>query len=190
MAHIYASLDAFKAYLTSGDYGSGSDASLVTLLESASAAVDSFCRRGAGFAADLADLVATTTVDGGVADDATTITLDDVSDLFVGQTVQIGEEELLITAIDEDAETIDVVRAQRGTEAAAILDQAPVYAFRYPSQVVDATIRVAQRRWKMRDAGLTGTFEAGPGLPATVNYDTEQSILRSTVGHLRLLVVA
>lgn len=190
MAHVYAKLSELKAYLTGGDYGTAQDAGLVLVLESASQAVDSFCRRGPGFAAELADLVAAATLDADLTDSATTVSVADVGAIEVGQTIRIGDEDLLVLAVDEDLDTLTVLRAQNETDAAAHSNGAAVSTYRYPSAVVDATIRVAQRRWKMRDAGLTGAFGGSAEIPQTTNQDTEMSILRATLGHLRFQVVA
>ena len=250
MAHVYATLAEFKQYLSGGDVGSDRDATLLTLLESASRTVDAFCDRGSGFgpvietrtyipsarllslAADVVHvgslsvnevLVAeglytfdgrvvfgswpsgsvasvtgtfgyagttttpSTALGAALTDEASDITVDDSSGLSVGQVVVIDDEQMRVVAIDDSAVT--VVRGYNGTTAAAHDDEALVSVYVYPAEVVDATIRVAQRRWKMRDAGLTGDF-GGVGIPATSHQDTENSILRATVGHLRFLAVA
>lgn len=190
MAHVYARLDEFKAYLSGSDVGTDRDATLRTLLDSSSRAVDSFCRRGTDFAAELADLIPTTLLDGSITDSETVLTLDEIDDLAIGQMVQVDDEAMLILSIDDTDPEITVLRAQSGTTAAAHLDDAPVSVFRYPSEVVDATLRVAQRRWKMRDAGITGAFGGTFEVPQSTNYDTEASILRMTLGRLRYQVVA
>lgn len=189
MGHLYASLAEFKAFLSGGDVGEERDAAMLVTLESASRAVDSFCRRGSGFAADLSDLIAATTLDGSIDANDTDIPVVDVADFLVNQTVKVGDEELLIIEVNDYDSLITVVRAQRDTEAVAHSSGVAVYAFRYPREVVDATLRVAQRRWKARDAGVTPVFE-GLNTGGQVNMDTELSILRGALGHLRYPVVA
>lgn len=190
MSHVYASLDQLKAFLTGGNYGTGRDASLLTLLESSSRAVDAFCNRDESFAANLADLAVATALDGSVSDTVTALVVDAVTDMFVGQMLRIDDEDVQITAIDEMSLGLTVLRGMNGTDAAAHTDNTVVNVFRYPAAVVDATVRVAQRRWKARDAGLTGDFGGGPTIPVTSFQDTEMAILKATVGHLRYVLVA
>lgn len=185
--HVYARLDEFKAFLSGSDVGSDRDATLRTLLASSSRAVDSFCRRGTDFAVEMADIIPTAVLAGAIDDSTTAIVVNDATPFEVGQSISIDDETLLIVAIDGDSDTLTVLR---GDEPAAHLDAAGVGTFRYPSEVVDATLRVAQRRWKMRDAGLTGAFGGSFEVPQTTNYDTEASILRMTLGRLRYQVVA
>lgn len=266
MGHVYATLEELKAYLTGGDYGTGRDASLLTLLESSSRRVDGYCKRGSGFGPVVAthtyqsaagpdpgrppwilqrgrlllqdDLVDLTdvTIDGTVQDIAgftaepralsgtfgrgttivvggtwgygyelvstaakldaalndsdTSATIDDSSPLVAGQMLVIDDEQLLVEANDLDMNVLTVLRAQNGTTAAAHNDEAAISRVRYAAEVVDATMRVAQRRWKMRDAGLTMDFGGGPVVPMSSNQDSEVSILRATVGHLAIAVIA
>lgn len=187
MGHLYAGLAEFKAYLSGGDVGTARDSTMLVVLESAARAVDSFCRRGEGFAADLADLVASGTLAADASDSDTTVTVADGTLYTEGQTVKVDDEEILVVSITDDS--LLVVRAQHGTAAAAHANGSTVNAFRYPTQVVAATLMVAQRRWKMRDSGLTGSFGGGD-IPQTSNHDTEWSILKAAIGHLRLMVFA
>lgn len=252
VGHVYPSLPGFKRFLTGGTYGDARDAELLTLLESASRAVDGWCRRGSGFgpvvetrtfttrgrrlslqgdlsaidsveldgtAMDPADyaqpdprhLVAmgfgygktaeitgawsypfqvigtgATLSDDPLAIDAEEVTPSDLTVLSVAQTLLIEDEQLLVTAIGETTAT--VVRGVNGTTAAAHVQTTPIQTYRYAAEAVDGSLRIAQRRWKARDAGLTPLYD-GQGIPGTANQDTEASILRMAVGHLRFAFV-
>lgn len=119
-------------------------------------------------------------------DEAETLTFADATPYSPGQTLLVDDEQMLVTAGDDT--TLTVVRGAHGTTAASHADESAIRSYRYDRAVVDATYRVAQRRWKQRDAGLTGAFGGGQGsnnLPPTNNQDSEWSILLSTVSHLR-----
>lgn len=98
---------------------------------------------------------------------------------YAGMTLLVGSEQLYVTA---SGGTATVVRGVNGTTAAAGTAAASVY--RYPREVVSATLQIAQRRYRSAQAGVQGDFGGG-GLPIIGHRDTEYAILRSTVGHLR-----
>ena len=101
-----------------------------------------------------------------------------------GMTLLVGTEHLYITAVSGGTAT--VTRAQNGTTAAVISAGASVSYFTYPAAVKAATLAVAGRRWRSRDAGLTGDM----GIPSVTGSvqprDTEMSVLRTHVGHLKV----
>ena len=189
MGHLYAGLAEFKAFLSGGDVGEDRDSTMLIVLESSSRAVDSFCHRAEGFAAELADLVPACALTWAADDDDTDLLVDDASGILVNQTLAIEDEEVLVIAVDVDSATLTVIRGQRGTTPAIHADTTALSAFRYPSQVVDTTLRVAQRRWRSRDAGVTGMYGGGD-VPQTGNQDTEFAIMRAGLGRLRLAVVS
>lgn len=99
-----------------------------------------------------------------------------------GMTLLIGGEHLYVTAVSGGTAT--VLRAQNGTTGAVIAQGASVSYFTYPAAVKAATLAVAARRWRSRDAGLTGDIGI-PSITGTITpRDTETSILRTHVGHL------
>jgi hypothetical protein len=105
----------------------------------------------------------------------------------IGMTLLIGSEQLYVTAVSGSATpyTVTVVRGVNGTTAATHLVNAAVSRYRYPREVHEATMQIAQRRSSSRNAGLTGDF--GGGQMPTVGFrDTEKSIARATIGHLRI----
>jgi hypothetical protein len=107
--------------------------------------------------------------------------------LSPGMTVLIGSEQLYITALtDSTTKSITVVRGVNGTIAATHLTAAPIARYVYDSTVVDVTLRIWLRRWRARDAGADGT-DGGGDVGVLVPRESEDTILRRGVGHLRLL---
>lgn len=252
MSHVYATVDALARLMSGG--ARDRDPEMLTVLESASRAVDAFCNRGSGFGPVTetrsytahrshvhlrGDLIAldSLTLDGtavdptpsltartrrlsgysgtawdvagswsydyqvqlleplaaGMADDDAALETEAPALYSPGMTVLVDEEQLLVTAVGEIVEpattaSVTVVRGANGTTAAAHLQAAAVTQFRYAQEAVDATLRIAQRRWRSRDAGLTGAY-GGEGVPVTAQQDTEWAILLGTVNHLRFLGV-
>lgn len=104
----------------------------------------------------------------------------------IGMTLLVGSEQLYVTAVSGSGPyAATVVRGVNGTTAATHLVNAAVSRYRYPREVADCVLRIAQRRWTSRNAGLTGDFGGGQ-LPTTSYRDTERTILRATVNHLRI----
>lgn len=108
---------------------------------------------------------------------------------YAGQTLLVDSEQMYVTA-STGGTALTVKRAQNGTTAAVHAASATATVYVYPSEVEDATLQVALRRWKARDAGADASF-AGGGLPSQVpSYSaSESSILMRTVGHLKVYVV-
>jgi hypothetical protein len=141
----------------------------------------------AGYASELLTVAATM---GTVSASATTAVFTGAG-VSVGATVRVDSEDLYITsttagtAFNTSGGTATVLRGQNGTTAAVHANGAAVAVHLYPRAVKDVTLRVAQRRWRSRDAGLTGDYGM-EGVATTGNRDTERSILRSGLNHLRL----
>lgn len=102
---------------------------------------------------------------------------------YPGATLLADAEQMYVTAATNGT-ALTVVRGANGTTAAAHAAGTTVYQFTYPAEVVSATLLVAQRRWRQKESGITGDF--GGQIMGGQNRDTEQSILRGTVGHLRI----
>ena len=117
----------------------------------------------------------------------TAVDVDAGTDFAIGQTLLVDAEQLYVTEISTN--TLTVVRGANGTTAASHSNDAPVAVYRYPREVVTATLQLALRRWRSREAGLTGDIGGeGSGLAAIGQRDTENSILR-TLNHLRVYSV-
>lgn len=136
-----------------------------------------------GYQSDV--LLSSTTVASGLSSSAsaTTFTTSATPTIAIGQTLRIGSEDLYLTGLTTTTATVE--RGANGTTAAVHADNSTISVHRYPRQIVNATLQVALRRWKMRDSGLTGDFGGGQ-IPGTVQRDSEMALLRATVGHLRL----
>ena len=137
----------------------------------------------AGTAASAPVVTVTTSVTmGTVSAAATSITVSAGSVVSAGHTIRYGTEDIYVTAVTSGT-VLTVMRGQNGTTAAPVAAGGTAVVYAYPSDVVSATLAVAQRRRKSQDAGLTGDF----GLQQTTSFrDTERSVLRAHVGHRRL----
>lgn len=100
---------------------------------------------------------------------------------FAGHTLLVGSEQLYVTA-STGGTALTVARGQNGTTAAAGTAAAVIY--KYPREVVTATLQIASRRHRAAQAGVQGDFGGG-SLPIVGVRDTETSILRATIPHLR-----
>jgi hypothetical protein len=114
---------------------------------------------------------------------ATSLTLS-AGSAYPGATLLIDSEQVYVTA-STGGTALTVTRGVNGTTAAVHSSGAAVSRYRYDRAVELATLRVAQRSWRAKEAGLTGDFGGGD-IAATGQRDTERSILRETVGHLRV----
>jgi hypothetical protein len=277
MTHVYASLAEFKDFLReqgSASLGSNNDASMLTVLESASRRVDVFCNRGTGFGpvtavrkydgeyglnlwfgADLASLTSVsirpTTGAAGVAATVETdfylmsgvtygdppyrqmvfhqqgsvsrfgygyrvteitgtwgyptltrtlvpttaealdnseqaIDVSALTGISPGMTLLIESEQVYVSSmVDSTTKTLNVDRGVNGTTAAAHDTAKAISRIVYDSRVMDATMRIALRRWRARDAGADG-MDGGGQVGVIVPREGEDLILERTIGSLRL----
>lgn len=123
----------------------------------------------------------TETLSGSVTASGSTITVPSVTTLSVGHAILIGSEQLLTTGITNNVLTVE--RGVNGTTAASHADGSAIEVYRYHTAASDATLRIAHRRWRATQAGVTGNF-GGMSPGSTEHRDTEWSILYATVGHL------
>ena len=128
-----------------------------------------------------------TTLNEDLDDSETAVDVASGAAIAIGQTLLIDSEQLYVKSISTN--TLTVERGANGTTAATHSNGAAISRYLYPADVVDATIRVAQRRWRAKEAGLTGDFGGGQ-VPTVTHRDTETGILLTTVGHYRLPLVA
>lgn len=133
--------------------------------------------------AGYANTIVTTSVTMGTVDaSSTSITVSAGSVVAAGHTIHYGTEDIYVTAVTSGT-ALTVKRGQNGTTAAPIAAGGTVSLYTYDPRAVEATLAVAQRRWKQRDAGLSGDF----GITQVAGFrDTEKSILRSVAGPLRV----
>ena len=115
---------------------------------------------------------------------ATTFVTSASPDVSPGQTLYIGTEQLYLRALSGTQAT--VTRGANGTTAATHVDTSAIAVFTYDPRVVDATLQVALRRFKQRDAGASGAYGGGT-FPESANVPlSELTILNATVGSLRI----
>ena len=120
-------------------------------------------------------------------DSETTVEVSAVAELSPGQTILVGSEQMYVRATTDDTQdSIEVVRAVNGTTATTHLTAAPIARYVYDPAVVDVTLRLWLRRWRARDAGADGT-DGGGAVGVMVPRESEDTILRRGVGHLRLM---
>lgn len=125
---------------------------------------------------------------GTVTASATSVTLTGGS-AYAGHTILLDSEQMYVTA-STGGTALTVTRAANGTTAAQHAASSAATIYKYPPEVVDATLQIALRRWKSRDAGADGSYGGGqlPGqVPAFAA--SEMSILHRTVGHLKFFGV-
>ena len=141
-----------------------------------------------GYATEIVTTAATL---GTVSASATTAIITGAG-ISVGNTLRVDSEDIYVsattagTALLTAGGTVTVQRGANGTTAALHAAAAAISLHKYPEEVTDGAIRVAQRRWKMRDAGLTASFGGG-AMPGSVFGDSERAILGATVGHLKIM---
>lgn len=94
----------------------------------------------------------------------TVVTMSDQSKLQIGQNILVDTEQMYVTALTEggSSDTATVVRGVNGTTAATHTAK-PVYVYRYPDDVRDATLMIASRMWKRKDS-LYATVVGNPSL--------------------------
>jgi hypothetical protein len=98
------------------------------------------------------------TVNGAVTNSATDIVVHDVEPFRVGHVVKVGEELMLVTAINAGAKTLTVVRGHAGTTAAAISDGAKIEVLFTEGQE-GADARSARYKPRKRVSNLTQIFD-------------------------------
>ena len=96
----------------------------------------------------------------------TGIDVDNGPDFEVLQTILVDSEQMYITAIATN--TLTVERAVNGTTGATHLDNAVIDIYRYPRDLVEATLMQASRLWTRRAAGfadVVGFDDGGTARP-------------------------
>lgn len=111
---------------------------------------------------------------------ATTITLSAAGS--PGMTLLIDSEQLYMTA---GTTTATVTRGVNGTTAATHSNGATVERYLYDSRAHDVCLRLAQRRWRGRDAGADGS-DGGGDVGVTIPREGEDLILRRGLARLKV----
>lgn len=100
-----------------------------------------------------------TLVNGAVAVGSTSIVVDDVSPFQMNSVAKVGDELLLVTAINPTTKTLTVTRGYAGTTAAAIPDNA-VIQFLFVEGVEGADARAARATRRTRVENISQIFDA------------------------------
>lgn len=143
----------------------------------------------AGYASEIPSVAATA---GTLTVGATSAILTGAG-VALGATLRIDSEDLYVTAttagtaLASTGGTVTVSRGANGTTAATHSAGAAVAVHTYPREVKTATLMLAMRRWRMREAGLTGDF--GGSASSFGQRDSDLSILAGNVYHLKRIGV-
>lgn len=113
----------------------------------------------------------------------TSITVSSGAEFSAGMTLLVDAEQLYVTAVSNTTLTVD--RGANGTTAATHAGSSAVAWYRYPRDIKDAVVRIAHRRWRAKETGVTGDYGAGD-VGGFSNRDTEYAILRDSCGRFRM----
>lgn len=102
--------------------------------------------------------------------------------LSQGMTILVDSEQMYVTATtDSTTDSITVERGVNGTTAATHITASPIHRYVYDSSVHTCALRLAEKRWKARDAGGDGSD--GGGDVGTVSLrEGEDTIIRRMLG--------
>lgn len=103
---------------------------------------------------------------------------------YPGMTLLNETEQMYVTAATGGT-ALTLARGANGSTAALHASGNSISRYRYNRSVETATLLVAQRRWRGKEAGVSGDFGGG-GVPVSAYRDTEVSVIRATCGHLRI----
>lgn len=79
--------------------------------------------------------------------------------IYPGSTILIDSEQMYVRA--KNGTNLTVFRGVNGTTAATHLDNANIYKYLYPADVVEACLAIARDRFRSREAGTTAIIGAG-----------------------------
>jgi hypothetical protein len=105
---------------------------------------------------------------------ATSVTVTDGSLVSSGQTLLIESEQIFIQ--DVIGNVLTIIRGVNGTSAVTHVDGLDVIVFRYPAEVVQATLLLAGRLWKRKDSPYGPTAGMSPGGKVSVPHSTDVDI--------------
>ena len=111
-----------------------------------------------GYRAHAVDLNSPIDFTGALTASSDIIPVTDRNPVAAGQTLLIKSEQVFVRAVD--GHNLTVVRGVNGTTAVAHQDGTAVRAYRYPPEVVEATLVLASQLWKRKDAPYGN---GGPG---------------------------
>jgi hypothetical protein len=101
-----------------------------------------------------------------------------------GMVMLVDSEQMYVTTVATN--TLTVERGVNGTTAANHLTAAPVTIYVYDPSVHTLALRLAEKRWKARDAGADGT-DGGGDVGVISPREGEDLIIRRMLGPVRLV---
>jgi hypothetical protein len=100
------------------------------------------------------------TLNGSINATATTVIKTNAdAGIYPGDTILIDSEQMYVRA--KNGTNLTVFRGVNGTTAATHADDANIYTYLYPADVVEACLAIARDRWRSREAGTTAIIGAG-----------------------------
>lgn len=112
----------------------------------------------------------------------TEVDVSGLTGLSPGMTILVDAEQMYVTATtDSTTDSITVERGVNGTTAAAHLTSASITGYIYDASVHSLAIRLAEKRWKARDAGGDGS-DGGGDVGTLSLREGEDTIIRRMIG--------
>ncbi len=123
-----------------------------------------------------------------IDDDQTDIEVSALGEISPGMTLLVDDEQMYVRAlIDADPTfSITVVRGVNGTTAAEHDDESEMARYIYDPGVTEVTLRLWGKRWAARNSGADGS-DGGGDVGFIQPRESEDTILRRTINHLRML---
>ena len=129
----------------------------------------------------------TVTTSEALDDSETEVDVSGLTGLSAGLTIRIDDEQMYVTATTDAAtDSITVERAVNGTTAATHLTLAPISRYVYDASVHTLALRLAEKRWKARDAGADGS-DGGADVGTLSLREGEDTIIRRMLGPVQLV---
>lgn len=123
-------------------------------------------------------------------DSSSDVEVSGITDLSPAMTILVDDEQMYVTAVtpavDMDPATITVERGVNGTTAAEHDDAAPITRYVYHASVHTLALRLAEKRWKSRDAGADGS-DGGGDVGSTFAREGEDTIIRRMLKGIALV---
>lgn len=112
----------------------------------------------------------------------TEVDVSGLTGLSAGMTILVGDEQMYVTATtDSTTDSVTVERGVNGTTAEAHLTGASITRYLYHPSVHTLALRLAEKRWKARDAGGDGT-DGGNDVGTVSLREGEDTIIRRMLG--------
>lgn len=97
-------------------------------------------------------------ISGNINANTTSVGFTTIYDIAPGVTIKIGNEQMYVTDVQMNANTITVVRGVNGTNASAHNHGAEIYHYEYPADVIVTCMEIARAHYRDRDLGITDTI--------------------------------